>query len=435
MLLLSCIGANATFAQENEAAQLARDSKFASDKKGSTFGFGINLWEFNESPKFENVDMGLSLMYWQGITRHLDYSIRFNGLFSNHIKALPDNADIKFVPELEASLHMKALSDDHLLNPFISAGVGAGYYNENLSDRAIVPYAPVGVGLQMNFNSDAYLFLQGNYRFSFSDVLDNHLFYSIGLVQTINTAAPKAPPAPVLPPDTDGDGVADALDKCPTVAGSAHLNGCPDTDNDGIIDLEDKCPNEAGVAKYNGCPIPDTDGDGVNDEEDECPTVAGIAKYKGCPVPDSDGDGVNDEMDKCPTVPGPASNRGCPEVKEEVKKRLSFAATAIQFETGKAVITKKSHAILDEVVDIMNEYKDYDMHIHGHTDNTGKADRNQILSEERAAAVKQYFIDKGISASRLHSKGFGQDEPVADNKTAAGRAKNRRVELDLKLQD
>ncbi len=73
-------------------------------------------------------------------------------------------------------------------------------------------------------------------------------------------------------------------------------------------------PNQAGTAKYNGCPIPDTDGDGINDENDKCPTVAGTAKYEGCPIPDTDGDGINDENDRCPKVAGIEGNLGCPEM-------------------------------------------------------------------------------------------------------------------------
>jgi outer membrane protein OmpA-like peptidoglycan-associated protein len=75
------------------------------------------------------------------------------------------------------------------------------------------------------------------------------------------------------------------------------------------------------------------------------------------------------------------------------------------------------------------------MSIEGHTDNTGKPEKNMTLSTDRAAAVKGYFISKGIASDRLSSAGFGDTKPVASNKTAAGRAKNRRVAMDLKLKD
>lgn len=416
-----------TSAQETESS-----SGFIAPMKGSLLGFGVNLTDFSASiPEIGKVDMGASLMYWKGLSNNLDLSVRYNGLFSQYIKPADNTGDIRIINELEAALHLRALSDDHLLNPFITAGLGAGNYS-----KSIAAYAPLGVGLQLNIKSETYLFLQANYRLSFMDSkLDNNTFYSFGVAASIKSAKPKEPVVPPPPPDSDGDGTPDITDECPNVAGVAQFNGCPDTDHDGIADKNDKCPDVAGTAKYNGCPVPDTDKDGVNDEEDKCPSEAGLARYNGCPIPDSDGDGVNDEMDKCPSIAGTVANKGCPEVREEVKKRLSFAAKAIQFETGKAVIKKQSFKLLDEIVDILNEYPDYRMIIDGHTDNVGKPAKNLELSKQRALAVKTYFTGKGVDASRLESDGHGDTEPKASNKTAKGRAENRRVEMDLKLKD
>ena len=226
--------------------------------------------------------------------------------------------------------------------------------------------------------------------------------------------------------DSDGDGFNDNVDKCPTVVGLERYQGCPipDTDGDGINDEVDKCPSVAGLAKYNGCPIPDTDKDGVNDEEDKCPTVAGLAKYQGCPVPDTDNDGINDEDDKCPTIAGVAENGGCPLIK--------FNASNVQFASGTSTLTKTAKTELNKLVPIMNtQYPDVKVSIEGHTDNTGKPEANQKLSENRSAAVKTYLVGKGISADRLSTKGYGADQPIEDNKTAAGKAKNRRVEFKL----
>lgn len=204
-----------------------------------------------------------------------------------------------------------------------------------------------------------------------------------------------------------------------------------DTDKDGVIDNEDKCPTVAGLKEFGGCP--DTDGDGVPDSEDECPTEKGLKAFKGCP--DMDGDGVPDKDDKCIDKAGPVENGGCPLVSEVVTKKLNFAAKAIQFQTGKDVLTPASFAQLDEVVQIMNEYKEYVLNIDGHTDNVGKADKNQLLSQARANAVLNYFTKKGIAAERLVATGFGNTKPLADNTTAANKAKNRRVELNMKLKD
>jgi outer membrane protein OmpA-like peptidoglycan-associated protein len=208
---------------------------------------------------------------------------------------------------------------------------------------------------------------------------------------------------------------------------SVKLHPEEDRDHDGVIDKEDRCPDVAGVKALGGCP--DADGDGVADNMDACPDKAGPVEFNGCP--DSDGDGIADNLDRCPTVKGVASMHGCPEITEKTKKLFEKALTGIQFETGKSVIRKSSYGILDQVVNVMNENPSYDLEIHGHTDSQGDDAKNQKLSEDRAAAVRAYMINKGIKESRLQSFGHGETMPVADNKTAAGRAKNRRVEFKV----
>ncbi|MGN6567208.1 MAG: DUF5723 family protein [Flavipsychrobacter sp.] len=236
-------------------------------------------------------------------------------------------------------------------------------------------------------------------------------------------------------PDRDHDGILDSVDKCPDLPGAPTAMGCPDADLDSVADDVDKCPDMPGLVSLQGCP--DRDKDGVADNEDECPDEPGVIALHGCP--DTDGDGVPDKDDRCPKVPGPESNHGCPvvkvQVKEEVKKRLAFAATAIQFETGKATIKKISRPLLNEIVKILNDYPDYDMTIDGYTDNVGKPEKNLQLSKDRANAVRNYFISQGIKENRLIANGYGETHPVTSNKTAAGRAKNRRVAMDLKLSE
>ncbi len=205
----------------------------------------------------------------------------------------------------------------------------------------------------------------------------------------------------------------------------------PDTDGDGVIDKEDKCPQDKGLANLGGCP--DADGDGVTDKMDACPQLAGPADKQGCP--DSDGDGITDNLDKCPKVPGVASMRGCPEVSEKTKKLFERALTGIQFETGKSTIKKVSFPILDQVVTVMNENPSYNLEVNGHTDSQGDDAANLKLSQERAAAVEKYLEDKGIAGNRISSQGFGETVPVADNNTAAGRAKNRRVEFKVNYME
>ncbi|MBS1567484.1 MAG: OmpA family protein [Bacteroidetes bacterium] len=401
-------------------------------QKPSVIGFSFNLVDFSASvPKIGKTDPGFSLMYWKGIGRKTDFSVRYNGLFSDYL--LPSGRTSGYINEFEASLHGRPIDDDHVLSPFLSAGIGIGQYNSNW-----VPYAPLGGGLQLNMLGEGYIFLQANYRASFkTPKLDNNMFYSLGFTQTIGRQHIKESikPPPSVPvaevKDRDGDGVPDSLDVCPDAAGNASLHGCPDSDNDGIADKDDKCPQEKGIARYNGCPIPDTDGDGINDEEDKCPQTRGVARYQGCPVPDRDGDGVNDEEDKCPDLPGPPSNSGCPIVKEEVKQKADYAGQHLYFAIGSARILKPSFKGLDQVIALMKEDHALRLLVDGYTDNTGNADRNQVLSENRAGAVKKYLVAKGIEADRINASGHGARDPIADNKISSGRAKNRRVEFKL----
>ncbi len=233
-------------------------------------------------------------------------------------------------------------------------------------------------------------------------------------------------------PDSDGDGVIDMEDQCPNTAGLRSMSGCPDSDGDVIVDANDECPNEAGTSLNNGCPEKDSDGDGIKDSADDCPDVAGIGAFKGCP--DTDKDGVQDSKDKCATTPGPASNGGCPEIKQEDRQVLQLAVQAVRFETARDALKTESYAILDQVVDIMNRYPDYNVRVRGYTDDRGNAAANQKLSENRARTCAKYLESKGVSRSRITSQGYGETNPIASNDTPEGRRLNRRVEFDLNLR-
>ena len=117
--------------------------------------------------------------------------------------------------------------------------------------------------------------------------------------------------------DTDGDGVPDATDQCPTTVGDVRNGGCPgklDSDGDGVSDDVDLCPFISGLAMHNGCP--DTDGDGIPDIDDRCPMLYGAYNLKGCP--DSDRDGIPDIDDRCPTLYGSLPLQGCPDDRQIV---------------------------------------------------------------------------------------------------------------------
>ncbi|MBN2767150.1 MAG: OmpA family protein [Paludibacteraceae bacterium] len=248
------------------------------------------------------------------------------------------------------------------------------------------------------------------------------------------------------PIDTDDDGVADYLDLCPDTPaqakGMVDKNGCPlDSDDDGIYDYLDLCSNtpvEArGFVDKNGCPL-DSDDDGVADYLDKCPDTPiearGMVDEKGCPR-DTDGDSIPDYLDNCPKLAGVASNKGCPEIKKEVRTLFQKALQGIQFESGKAIIKKTSNTILNQIAKVLIDNPTYLIEVQGHTDNVGKVEMNQTLSENRASAVRDYLINKGVEEKRITAKGYGDTKPVATNKTAQGRAKNRRVEFMVTFEE
>jgi len=101
----------------------------------------------------------------------------------------------------------------------------------------------------------------------------------------------------------------------------------------------------------------------------------------------------------------------------------------VNFDFDRATIRPDASVILDEAASILNENSDVQVEVGGHTDAVGTDEYNQGLSERRARAVADYLIEKGVSASRLGTAGYGESRPVADNGTADGRAQNRRVEL------
>ena len=253
-----------------------------------------------------------------------------------------------------------------------------------------------------------------------------------------------------LPPDHDSDGILDSEDDCPIVAGVASQdrgkNGCPlprDRDKDGIFDGDDACPDEAGIrsddrSKHGCAKLPDGDEDGVADKQDACPAVKGIVTQdpatNGCPG-DTDGDGIKDDKDACPNERGGAdkdpTKNGCPKSVRVTDGEI-IILQQVQFDSGRATIKKVSDALLDEVAGVFKEHMEITrVEIQGHTDNTGKAKENLKLSQDRAESVKKALVKRGIDDARLSPKGFGQDVTIADNKTEAGRQKNRRVQFKI----
>jgi OOP family OmpA-OmpF porin len=157
---------------------------------------------------------------------------------------------------------------------------------------------------------------------------------------------------------------------------------------------------------------------------------------------DTDGDGVADKLDKCPGTPSGTvvDGAGCPLVTpkpvekviitEEDRRVVRDAIKNLEFDLGKATIRSKSFPTLNRVANLLVT-KNFSLKLAGHTDNTGSAELNMRLSKDRAESVKAYLVSQGVNASRVEATGYGKNQPIATNKTAAGRQKNRRVEFTL----
>jgi len=263
------------------------------------------------------------------------------------------------------------------------------------------------------------------------------------------TSVPNVEPTPT---DRDGDGILDKSDECPDEPEDKDNfkdeDGCPDddNDNDGILDPKDKCPNDPEdkdeFEDLDGCPDDDNDKDGFSDKVDGCPNKAedkdGFEDDDGCPDCDNDGDGVlecPEVIDRCPDKPAKTPD-GCPQKFKRIvvtAKKIELKQTVF-FETAKAKIRPRSFPLLNEVAQALKERKTMQVRIEGHTDSRGRDAYNMRLSGARAASVRGYLVGQGVPRSRMVSKGYGETRPIADNRTAAGRGQNRRVEFVITKQ-
>jgi outer membrane protein OmpA-like peptidoglycan-associated protein len=251
--------------------------------------------------------------------------------------------------------------------------------------------------------------------------------------------------------DYDDDGLYGSADQCPEGTEDVDRykdgDGCPDPDNDsdGILDVNDKCRNTpaGSTVDSDGCVENDLDGDGVPNDRDECfedpEDYDNHEDGDGCPDPDNDGDGIADLADSCPDQPETVNDYhdedGCPDEAGEHIKVVDEKIVLnhkIHFETGNATLQQTSHEVLGELAGALKKNDQLVLvRVEGHTDNQGSRQTNRKLSQRRAESVRNYLIDRGVSPERLAATGFGETQPVATNKTDAGRAKNRRVEFQI----
>jgi OOP family OmpA-OmpF porin len=346
------------------------------------------------------------------------------------------------------------------LTPFVLAGAGAlsvvktegTAYNEIKKDTD--PAYHVGVGFRYRLTSllavrvDGRVLAVPNTK---SGGFSPDFEVMAGLSAFLG-GKPFGPPPPPPPPavvDTDHDGIPDNLDKCPNDPedkdGFQDEDGCPDPDNDGdgIPDDKDKCPNQAetknGIDDEDGCPEDDKDNDGIVGSKDKCPNDPedkdGFQDEDGCPDPDNDNDGIPDVKDKCPNEPetknGYQDDDGCPDQVPAAVAKFTGVIKGITFKRNSADISPSSFPLLKKAVQVMKDYPAIIIEISGHTSDEGKRDFNMKLSKERADSVKAYLVSAGIADSRVLTVGSGPDKPIADNKTKAGKEKNRRIEFRL----
>jgi OOP family OmpA-OmpF porin len=412
---------------------------------------GFNITPFAGWYIFEgNEDFNDRPLYGLGIGYRLDehWSTELSlsyGDFKMNACELPDCADVRH----DAYAAYLDIYYDFLpgckLVPFVTAGMGALTFDYNEEERdptLIIRKKNASVfhyGAGIRYELTPQLDLRADVRHALSfDVaksqdqdfdLFNNMMATLGVTYSFGKSRPAV--GGLQSDDQDQDGVPDAIDQCPNTVPNVSVNGkgCPyDSDQDGVYDHQDRCPNSkpGSVVDMFGC-AKDSDSDGVTDDIDKCPgTLANVTVDAfGCPL-DGDNDGISDLMDKCPDTPAGVNvdATGC-EIKTSKKIRLNLK---IEFASGKADISTSSLDQVKKVAEAMQEYPDSTAVIEAHTDSSGSSELNQKLSQERADMVVHYLTSFfGIEASRLRAVGYGESRPIADNRTKAGKKRNRRA--------
>ncbi len=227
--------------------------------------------------------------------------------------------------------------------------------------------------------------------------------------------------------DSDKDKVRNRFDKCkntdPRYAGWVNAEGCPlDTDNDHIPDLDDSCKTETGLPNMFGCP--DSDGDLVADRLDKCPDIAGLREFKGClpPPPAPVENKTNDSL----IVPPPTV------VTADSKLAAMLKEATPHFVFDNSTLLPEFKTKLNLVVDYLKANPEANITLIGHTDLVGSPEYNMNLSVLRAYEAKRYLISKGINAKRIIAIGKGATSPIYLDNSETARMANRRVELIIR---
>lgn len=337
-----------------------------------------------------------------GIGAHLIYGAPLSAPLSLELGLFGHTSKTEATEESQRTLGL-GIDLRYLLGPsrfaaFVLGGTGMQFEDYGSAKGQLAPYLDVGVGLQAGGEQ---LKLRGEARyyaiFDSETYTDEDVVFdarvNLGLTYSFagDEAAPAEPtaaapaPAPVVDTDSDRDGVPDSRDECPMTPA-------------GVLVDDRGCPAQVPVA-----PAPVVDND-------------------------LDDDGVPNAQDECPdTPPGFKVNaRGCVEQEQTV-----VVLNDVHFEFDSAKLTGGARRVLDRVVLGMKSQADLRVEIGGHTDALGTNAYNQSLSQRRATAVRDFLVDRGVDGSRLTVEGYGENNPVADNETEEGRARNRRVEFTV----
>jgi OOP family OmpA-OmpF porin len=389
-------------------ASIATTNAFAADETGAFYFSPMLQYDKLDAHREADQNYAYQLGVGYNFAKAFSAEINFSDLSTPHrdggagLRLYAYNLDViaKFFPE-------------SIVHPYLLLGGGGlddvtPHYGRTSSfDAEAGGGVMVGVGPQTG-SFRVQLRAEAKYRREFVDTNysgnrdPNDMIYGVGAVFMFGAPVPQAPKAVVIPPppDSDGDGVTDDIDRCPNTPAGAKVDqyGCEfDQDGDGVVDRLDQCPNTPA-----GTPV----------------------DAKGCPL-DSDNDGVVDSLDKCPNTPAgdKVDSVGCT-IKDEIKLQ------GVNFATDSAVLVPESDFVLTYAVNTLKKYPNIVIEVRGHTDNKGSKKHNLVLSQHRAESVLTYLKDHGVTNS-MTAKGYGEDKPIADNKTADGRLENRRVTLRI----
>lgn len=320
------------------------------------------------------------------------------------------------------------------VRPFITIGGGYERFKAPATGSQYDWSGNGGVGFRFFAGENAGVRLEGRYVVAKVNVpggnewqknieADAGLFFLFGK----HSSAPK---------DADNDGVNDSADKCPNTASGTKVgaDGCEivakDSDNDGVTDEVDQCPGTPANTKVDakGCVVEnDDDKDGVVNTDDKCPATPENAPVDqtGCPL-DSDADNVKDYMDKCPNTPAgtQVDDMGCP-----LQSKARGVLKGVTFVTNSPELTDNAKTVLDGVAAELKNFPEVKVEIQGYSDSLGDDNYNLGLSQKRAESVMTYLATQGVPSAQMTAKGYGEANPISDNKTKEGRGKNRRVEM------